>query len=448
MKTYDIDLEMQVVKSAIVSPKRMTLLRRLGGKNLFHYSGARELYERASGILRNQGEVPTWRELATDPAVSETVRDRAVDFKSKPVKKSVQFKRYAERLNEYARLRVGATVAKDIANLLADDKANPDDLSALLAKAAQNSRRITKDEMHRHIGLAGKKPSRTGEMVVADLLKSGAFKFVPTGFKAYDNQNRGFPRGAFVNLAGQTGGGKTTLADTMRVNQAKRGFSTNFWSLEMGQDENELRLISRISGIEMSKLLFPEKLSSQEKNKITKAYDKYVNSILATGGFTSVSVPSSDITIRELLDEAEPFGYDIIFIDYMTLLADADDPEQWKALGRAGRYAKQWAEKNNSIVVMLAQLSAEEEIRYAKAIKEHADNMWKWTYGEREAITHVINVKQDKARRGKMFTFQLKEDFNHSLFRDLTREELEEYERTQTNQRNKNNIRDYRRLRG
>jgi len=446
LKTFDHDLEMRAVKSAVSSPKRMSLLRKAGGSSLFHFTASQEIFDRATYLMKTKGVAPTWRDIITDPAISEPVRERAAKVKSAPIKKIKTMKQVADRLGEYTRIRFAAEAAKSIAEAISEDSVSADDLSDILAKAAQKSRKVSDEETFRHIG-DGKKLKRTGKDVLRDLMKRGGHNFVPTGLRAFDERSRGFIKTAFISLAGTTGGGKTTLADTIRVNQALNGARSCYWSLEMNHEEMENRLLARITDIPMERFQFPEKLKKSEKRKIVAAYDEYATRIIENGGFTSEAVPRGGVSMRDVLDQSEPFSYDTIFIDYMTLLEDADSEEQWKALGQAGRQAKVFAQANNCAVVLLAQLSEEEKIRYAKAIKEHAGLMWTWTFGEREKETHMVKIVQQKSRNQPMYDFFLRENFAMSRFEDPTEDQIREYKRSQTNVvGQRSSLSDYRKL--
>jgi len=78
----------------------------------------------------------------------------------------------------------------------------------------------------------------------------------------------------------------------------------------------------------------------------------------------------------------------------------------------------------NCVVVLLAQLSDEGIIRYSKALKEHSSNMWSWIYNSEARESHLINIRQDKARNQKSFDFVLQENFECMRIGDFEGEEL------------------------
>ena len=76
------------------------------------------------------------------------------------------------------------------------------------------------------------------------------------------------------------------------------------------------------------------------------------------------------------------------------------------------------------MVILCAQLSAEGDIRYSKAIKEHSSVMWAWTYADFNKSNHLIEIITHKARNQKAFNFYLKEDFDKMSFTDLSADEI------------------------
>lgn len=372
MRLYDIELEMQVVRSAIASPQRMAQLRRLGGDKLFHYSAAETIFKRASKIIRRTGEAPTWKELTHDPQLPESIRETMAEV-GRPMKKRREFSRSADRLEEYARIRGGADIIMKISDIIKEESVDPDEINALLAEGAQLTRKLTQDDIFRHFGTKG---SRTGKDVIKTLMEMGKDKFVPTGFNSFDKQSRGFIKPSCVILASESGGGKSKMAGQMRLNMSLNGARCAHWSLEMDHDELEMRLISQLTQIPLSKLLFPERLTDKQKRKIVKCYDEYQHVLRERNSFSSFAVPKGGMNIRELLDQTEPYGYDVVTIDYVSLLEDGNEDQQWRALSDAAAYGKVWSTANNAVLILLAQLKEDESLKLAKYMKDHANNMW------------------------------------------------------------------------
>jgi replicative DNA helicase len=257
MRAYDTELEMQIIRSALTSVQRMSELRKLGGENLFHYPAAKELFVRSNKLIRKHGETPTWKELMHDPLVSESVREIMPDT-GKTIKIEKKFKRNAAQLETYARIRFGLEAAVEISELMNEESVDPDQVSDILARGANLSRRVVEEDIFRHFG---KNHTRTGKEALKSLLEAGTNNYIPTGLKAFDRRSRGFPKPSLVVIASQSGGGKTKLAGQLRLNMSMQGYRVANWSLEMDHDELEMRLLSQLTLIPMERFLFPERLA-------------------------------------------------------------------------------------------------------------------------------------------------------------------------------------------
>lgn len=428
MKAYDIDLEMRLLRSSTSSTTRMNILSTSGGENLFHYSAAREIYSRASRIIYQTGQAPKWVELRHDSRIPESIREMMPRFR-KPITDIGRFRKGVGQLVDYARIRAGAEAALKISEVLKEESVDPDEITDILTKAAGSSQRITQEEIFRHFGRKG---SRTGKEALHDLKNSGQSSFMPTGFKSFDTRSRGLPRPSLVVVASESGGGKTKLAGQLRLNLSRQGFRGVHWSLEMDFNELEMRLLSQLTQIPMEKFLYPERLTPKEDKKIIRCYDEYQSRLREVNSFSSFAVPQGEIDIRSILEQSEPYKYDFVIIDYLSLLSDSSDDQQWRALSEVARYAKRWSASNNCCVILLAQLKDDETLKLSKSVKDHANLMFSWAFKEREEITRIWHIRQQKARNQPMYDFYLKDDTDTMTVRDCTEEELTEYHRTQT----------------
>jgi replicative DNA helicase len=423
MRAYDTELEMQVIKSAVSSPQRMSELRKLGGANLFHYTAAKELFERTNKIIRKTGEAPSWKELMHDPLVSESIREIMPDTGAL-IKPEKRFKRRSQQLETYARIRYGLDAAMEISELMKEESVDPDQITEILAKGANQSRKVVEEEVFRHFG---KNANRTGKDALKDIIAGGAHNFIPTGLKSYDDRSRGFQKPSLVMLASESGGGKTKLAGQLRYNMSLQGYRVGMWSLEMEHNELEMRHLSQITKIPMEKFLFPERLTPKQKRKIVDCYDKYQERLKEVGGSASFAVPNGDVDMDSILAQSEPLGFDCVIIDYISLLADAAEEQQWRALSEAARKGKRWSNANNVTLVVLAQLKEDETLKMAKYMKDHCNSLWTWKFGELEQLTRMIHIRQQKSRQQPMYDFYLKDDTDTMTIRDPTEDELREY---------------------
>lgn len=72
---------------------------------------------------------------------------------------------------------------------------------------------------------------------------------VPTGFRDLDYLIHGLRYGEVVYLIGKPGGGKSKLALQIALNAARGGYTTVYYSLEMGRDDLVMRAASALAAI-------------------------------------------------------------------------------------------------------------------------------------------------------------------------------------------------------
>jgi len=219
----------------------------------------------------------------------------------------------------------------------------------------------------------------------------------------------------------------STLAAQLGINWADMGEDVTIIPLEMSEEEMTARLMANASNLDVRKILF-KKLSKEEKEIYWKSYKRFVKRKKKTEGSFRIFKPKSDMTIEEIMASVYPLGSRVVIIDYISLLKGVDGDDAWQKLGAVARYCKIYAEMHNIIVVLLAQVSDEGVIRYARSIAEHANYAWKFVATSATREHEIINIEQLKARNGRMFDFTLRAQMGVMRIRDLELEEKEELE--------------------
>ena len=251
-----------------------------------------------------------------------------------------------------------------------------------------------------------------------NILNKTKQEFIPTGFYTFDERNMGLIPGSLVTVAATSGGGKSLMAVQLGINIARAGKRVRLVPLEMTKEECYARVVSNISGISMRKIM-NGKLTDREKAKVKKKWKAFEKECKRLGGRFTIWDPEEDLSMEDVLNIAKPYNDDVIMIDYIGLLSGVDGDDAWQALGRVARYAKIWAKNNKKVVILAAQLSDDGQIRYSRAIKEHSNLMWTWTYGDENRESGVIDIVQQKARNQDPFDFQLGVDMAGMRMYDL-----------------------------
>jgi hypothetical protein len=192
--------------------------------------------------------------------------------------------------------------------------------------------------------------------------------------------------------------------------------------LEMSKQEQTGRLLANIAKVDVRNILL-HRLTESEKDHVETRTRKFIRSAKAKGGRYTIYKPNEDMTIEEIMAVASTYGPKVVIIDYISLLKGVDDENQWLKLGAIARFCKIYASNNNMIVVLLAQLSDEGKIRYAQAIREHADYAWIFVATKESIENQVINVEQLKGRNVERFPFSLRAELKYMRIGDLNRED-------------------------
>jgi hypothetical protein len=319
--------------------------------------------------VRKEGHVPDWSALCSDSRISEKSRRILRSYEDRPARdkdKALSIKRGLERFRQ---LRGIATVGQHIYDSLEGEKVETDELLEDLRDsiASIQSRVDVKAEMH-HTG-----KGNNSLKLVKDILYGKVKKFIPTGFKGFDEKNGGFLTGSLVVIAANSGGGKSALANQLAKNVAEHAMSdVCIIPLEMTAGQMWCRTFGILTGLDVHNIQ-QKKITRDERHLIIRKYTKWAKKLKKNETRHTVWAPEEDMGIEEMLYILKPFKYEMIIIDYIGLLKGADGDDQVKELGRIARFAKVYAKNTGTTVVLLAQLSDEGAVKYARAIKVTVD---------------------------------------------------------------------------
>lgn len=385
----------------------------------FHSGACKEAFKRVLNVVRKKGEVPDFGDLCTDPALSENTRkvltQELNNKKSKIPKDKPAAKQLIQTLDQYRKMRGLYFNAKEVLEKLDGDKVDVDEMidsSADIITGLRSSAGTTAKVYHYGVG-------NNMDKLIKRILYGEQAAFVPTGYRAWDDVNGGILRGSFMVMSATTGGGKSTVANQTLMNMAERGNRVCLVALEMTSDQTMMRTLAAASGIEVNKLA-QQKLSEGEKKKIEKIYKKGRGRLKEIDARYSIFSPEEDMSLEEILFTLKPHNFDVICIDYISLLKGVDaDENSVKQLGAISRAGKIWANNTNTILIMLAQLSEDGKIKYARSIAENADVAWLWVYTDESRETGIIDVRTTKSRNLTPINFQLLTDYSIMKVTDL-----------------------------
>lgn len=401
------------------------LLSALNAKHFVTEQGE-SAYRRIRYLLKQRGELPEIEDIFEDPGLEKDIR-RSLRHNYKEGIKGVsnvdRARKLFARLETFRKLRALFELGAELENNLSGDTVDPDKVIADMAVSLTNA-----STTERNMRVSSRGDGNSALDVAKQVLTGEGPQIIPTGFKAFDNINSGWTRGSVVLITTVTGGGKSTIGGQLVENIALNGGHVGLAPLEMSTEEMTMRDIARASNIDLVNLLSPKKkMTLEERREAYKLFKRRTEEIDKRGGSSKIVEPGGDIDIHSLLAEVAPFDFDVFVIDYLGILKGMSGDKQWQVMGEAVRYSKIWAHQRNAVVVILAQLSDDGELRYSKMMGEHAPYWWSWVPDDLFKETGVICVNQRKARMAKPFDFYLKIDSAHMQVRDLTKEELANY---------------------
>jgi replicative DNA helicase len=416
-------LELRILRTltADITSKRLARLSATLNPACFYSDIGSEVYSRVTMLAKERGHFVKWAELLTDPVLKETTRKRLQRFKKSAITDRDDLTGQIKQLHNYRRLRAMWFAAEHTFEQLKRDHVDPDRLHLQInEKLLEASTTGDSSEWFTHIGGDDKVAQRFVKKLLNNKIRE---IYIPTGFRAFDARNIGIPRQSFFLVAAETSAGKSVLAHQVGSKMAEAGARVCIISLEMSNVETGQRHLSRIASINMNKIIDPTKISKPRKNKAYRRWIRWHKTIKSRGGLLSIFAPQEDLTIEQILIILKPFDYDVIIIDYIGLLKGIDEADYPRLLGRVARLGKRHAANTNSVVMACAQLSSEGILRYSRAMQEHAQNMWIWTYSEEERVNKIIKIRQPKSRNQEPFTFFVREDFAHMRMKDLNDKE-------------------------
>jgi len=410
IKLFSPRLELRVLAEICNTPKSLAtnyLLSRLT-PNHFNYEPTVAGFNRIKKLLETTDSIPSYIELESDPTIDEDLREilSANEDKKNKLKDEDRAKSRFEVLDKYRKKREVYFLAKNTIEELKKSSVDIDNLllkmsdKLAVARAAVNHQ----DELVHF----GKGNNSSG--VVKNVLFGESDPTIPTGFKTFDEKNGGFFKQSVAIMSSNSSGGKSVAALQVAVNMYYAGFSTCVLSLEMSEKQYTARFLSNISGVEFSKIIH-KKMDKKELKQVTKAYREFVEFGKKNNVRWTILAPKTGLSLDQLLMTVKPYKYDVITIDYLSLLEEADTDNQARALASITRRCKVFTQTAGCLMILLAQLSDEGLIKYSRAIKENADHVWTWTYSDTERETHLITMRVDKGRNQVCFPFEVQEDY-------------------------------------
>jgi len=236
------------------------------------------------------------------------------------------------------------------------------------------------------------------------MMKKRKDQFIRTGLTHLDKHLTGWRRGDLVVISAPRGGGKTAMILQMMVEQFRSGYNVGLASLEMDEEQLMERMIANVTNTRANNVRRRDFGDKEDRRSVWEQWKQFELETSQKHGnfFSPWELKDSDYRPENLELDMGPFGYDIIYVDYLSLFSSGKQ-EMWKAQKEHSRYLKQMAKRLNPrpVIVLLTQLSKDERTKYGTGPEEDADYWMWWRFGEEEQETGKVELRLGKARHAR-----------------------------------------------
>ena len=397
MKKYNLQTEIRTIKSMLNGKKavRQKLFATVQKEHI-GFKHTREVYDLLMSGASEAKDIPKASVLSHDPSLSDGARDVILS----------ELKPFSERdvdsaLQTLERYRKGRITVKGLERSLQSITENndPDTAERELEKTLFRLRSTERSQL-----MHGKEHVEVTKRVLNEKLPN----LIRTGFKYYDRESGGWSRTGVVLLTSHPGGMKSQMMMKIATHQfLYEDEDVCIVSLEMNEEECIERQMCFLAKVPFRNIHL-RTMKPEEKKKILKKSKLIYTIERKTGRRFTIVHPNGEISFTQLMNTLSPFKYKIIYIDYISLLANPDKIDEWRLLKDISRMAKIWAKKLNCCIVLLAQVDDKTgELRYGRGTRDNADSWWRWNLNEDDKEAGVFTVEQPKARHSEQFDFRM-----------------------------------------
>ena len=240
------------------------------------------------------------------------------------------------------------------------------------------------------------------------LLESGEISRLFFGLHDLDTMTGGLYKEELTVVAGRPSMGKSAVALWMALHQARQGTAVAYFSVEMSKEQNVMRLLSMISGVNADSLRFKGTTAS-DRARLEEAKKELERLPLTLEYCGSDTIEDMRAKARSLHKKG---WLGVLYIDYLNLIniiLSKNDLQETTdlALGNIARKAKLMAEEMKIPVVLLAQLNRDvdrrqgshfpmlSDLRNSGAIEQVADGVIFVYRAEKYNIFYDPKTKED-----------------------------------------------------
>ena len=391
----DPKLEIRVLKTLCSEKRdiRDAMFSRIK-ESSFSYPPAQEAFVRINNYAKHES-IPAWDAFLSDTKLSEDTIQALTMHKQSGASTKADVEMFASQVEEFRSRRILYEAIEDSYDGIRRGDIATETLLDSLSDKITSARATGNTEDHMvHLG------SRNGVLNLINIftkMRNGeSHSVIPTGMESFDKLNGGVPRGSNFVMGAPSGEGKSVLVLNVILHMALSGVKICLVSLEMNLAEVWLRAVSAWLAIPLNDILM-KRITASQWDEINRCLLMIHASLAISGGGITIYTPEVDPNIEELLAGLKPYGYDVIGIDYVTLLRGFDGEQFWLKIGNGLHVCKRHAEINGTVMIPVIQADEDGEARFSNMIKDNASLMWTWG-----------KVKDDKKKNtNKIETFDI-----------------------------------------
>lgn len=323
------------------------------------------------------------------------------------VRQPLNLDTHTKSVKQFSQRREILSVAQELA-ALAHDKELPEVQAYAKSVVTQV---LTSDDERKSLLSPTDQIALLREMI-ADR-KEGIDYGVSTGFKRLDQFTGGLQRGNLIVLGARTSVGKSSFAECVAENVAKRGHPVLFVSVEMDPTQMAHRMATRW-GLQSDLLIM-----GKEDETSVEELARFEKERLDMPLYIWNAPGASTVGIRAHLNQlqAQIGGVDLVIIDYLQLLDDdfGGKMAEHLRLGKITKTLKQIAREYQIPILLITQLNRNSDqrgvlpeprlsdIRESGRIEEDADLiMFLWREKQADALGSDTHLKIEKNRQGPL----------------------------------------------
>jgi replicative DNA helicase len=258
---------------------------------------------------------------------------------------------------------------------------------------------------------------------------------IATGFPSLDERTGGFQPGHFWVVAARLGNGKSWAMTHMGVEAALAGHSVLFHTLEMSRRQVALRTHT-FFGRKHNQTFTNRQLNTG--NILSREYRDFVNALpeKVPGEFVIVDRARGRVTPFSIAANIERFAPDVVFIDYIQLMATSNgNKADWESLAQLSGELQSLCQETSTPIVVASQINRDgatgrhppsvDKLARSDAIGQDADGVLTL----KQHTKRTLEMRLAKWRHGVSdYRWWTKFDPDHGIIEECTHEQAQDFQ--------------------